>query len=87
MRLFYLHPDPQTLAFFLLEKSKGSSPQKSQGFSLRGTPKILGKGRNNAQKKQGKSENEKSKEIEESKDWRVLEKSPKIPEKLKKSPI
>ena len=52
-------PDPPTLAF--LEKAR-VFPQKSKGFSLRGTPK---------KKKQGKSENEKSKEIEKSKDWRV----------------
>ena len=61
-------PDPPTLAF--LEKSKGN-PEKSKGFSLRGNPKILGKERKNPSKKQGKSENEKSKEIEKSKDWRV----------------
>ena len=36
-------------------------PRKSKGFSLHGTPKILGKGRKNAPKKQGKSENKKSK--------------------------
>ena len=61
-------PDPPTLAF--LEKARVFS-QKSKGFSLRGTPKILGKERKNAPREQGKSENEKSKEIERSKDWRV----------------
>ena len=45
--------------------------QKSKGFSLRGTPKILGKERINAPRKQGKSEDARSKEIEKSKDWRV----------------
>ena len=52
----------QHLFFFFFEKSR-ETPKKNKGFSLRGTPKILGKGRKNAQKKQGKSENEKSKEI------------------------
>ena len=50
------HPDPPTLAFL---KKKGN-PGKKQGFSLRGTPKILGKERKNAQEKQGKSENKKA---------------------------
>ena len=38
-----LYPDPQTLAFFLwrIKQSKGN-PERSKGFSLRGTPKILG---------------------------------------------
>ena len=61
-------PDPPTLAF--LEKAR-VFPPKSKGFSLRGTPTILGKERKNAPKKQGRSENEKSKEIEKSKGWRV----------------
>ena len=64
------NPDPPTLAFW--QKSKGN-PEKSKGFSPRGTPKILGKDREKRTKKQGKSENEKSKEIEKSKDWRVRE--------------
>ena len=55
---------------FLTKKTKGN-PEKGKGFSLRGTPKILGKERKNAQKKQRKSENEKRKEIEKGKDWRV----------------
>ena len=50
-------PDPPILAF--LEKAR-AFPPKRKGFSLRGTPKILGKERKNAQKKQGKSENEKA---------------------------
>ena len=62
-------PWPSNPCFF--GKSKGFFPTKARVFSLRGTPKILGKERKNAQKKQGKSENEKSKEIEKSKDWRV----------------
>ena len=54
-------PGPPILAF--LEKAR-VFPQRSKGFSLRGTPKILGKERKKRTKKQGKSENEKSKEIE-----------------------
>ena len=61
-------PDPPILAF--LEKAR-VFPQKSKGFSLRGTPKILGTERKNAQKSKENRENEKSKEIEKSKDWRV----------------
>ena len=61
-------PDPPTLAF--LEKA-GVFPQKSKGFSLRGTPKNPWKRKEKRKKKPGKSENEKSKEIEKSKDWRV----------------
>ena len=49
-------PDPPTLAF--LKENKGN-PEKNKSFSLCGTPEILGKERKNAQKKQGKSENEK----------------------------
>ena len=66
---FFNFPDPPTLAF-LRKKSKGNH-QRSKGFSLRGTPKILGKREEKRTKKQGKLENEKSKEIEKSKDWRV----------------
>ena len=61
-------PDPPTLAF--LEKAR-ETLQKSKGFSLCGTPKILGKERKNAQKNNGNRKNEKSKENEKSKDWRV----------------
>ena len=43
-------PDPPTLAFF--GKSKGWS-RKKQGFSLRGTPQILGNERKNAPKSKG----------------------------------
>ena len=64
------NPDPPILAF--LEKAR-VFPQKSKGFSLRGTPKILGKEREKRTKKQGKSESKKNKEIEKSKDWRVRE--------------
>ena len=42
---FFCHldfPDPLTLGFW--KKSKGN-PEKCKGFSLRGIPKILGKGR------------------------------------------
>ena len=55
----------QSLLF--LEKAR-VFPQKSKGFSLRGTPKILGKERKNAQKsKENRKKEEKSKEIEEKK--------------------
>ena len=60
-------PDPPTLA--CLKKAR-ETPGKGKGFSLHGIPKILGKGRKNAQKRQGKSGNKKSKEIKKSKDWR-----------------
>ena len=46
--------------FFGRKKSKGN-PEKNKGFSLCGTPKILAKERKITPKKQGKSENEKSK--------------------------
>ena len=73
-------PDPPTLVF--LEKSEGN-PEESKGFSLRGTPKILGKGRKNEQKKQGKSENAKSKEIEKARIVRAARVQNEIaPEKL-----
>ena len=65
---FWRGPDPPTLSFFFFSKG---NPKKNKGFSLRGTHKILGKERKNTPKKQGKSENKKSKEIEKSKDWRV----------------
>ena len=55
----------------MFREKKRADPEKSKGFALRGTPKILGKKGKNAPKKQGKSENNKSKEIEKSKDWRV----------------
>ena len=54
-----------TLQSLLFRKKQGVFLQKSKGFSLRGTPKILGKERKNAQKgeeKQGNRE-KKSKEI------------------------
>ena len=55
------NPDPPTLAFFG-GRQKENRPKK-QGFSLCGTPKNPWKRKENAQKrKQGKSENEKSKE-------------------------
>ena len=54
-------PDPPILAF--LEKAR-AFPQKSKGFSLRGTPKILGKERQNAQKSK---ENRKTKKARKSK--------------------
>ena len=41
------NPDPPNLAF--LEKAR-VFPRKGKGFSLRGTPKIVGKGRKNARK-------------------------------------
>ena len=50
------YPEPPTLAF--LKKARENS-EKSKGFSLCGTPKILGKRKEKRIKKQGKSENEK----------------------------
>ena len=62
-------PDPPTLAF-LTKKSKGN-PEKNKGFLFAEPLKSLEKRGKTPQKKQGKSENEKSKEIRKSKDWRV----------------
>ena len=42
-------PDPPTLAFFFEGKKQGN-PEKSKGFSLPGTPKILGKEKINGPK-------------------------------------
>ena len=60
------------LQALLFWKKQGFFPQTSKGFSLRGTVKSLEK-RGKRTKKQGKSENEQSKEIEKkkNKDWRV----------------
>ena len=58
-------PDPPNLAF--LEKAR-VLPQKSKGFTLRGTPKILGKGRRNARKSK---ENRKKKKARKSKKARI----------------
>ena len=58
---FFAFPDPPILAFFGKARV---FPQKRKGFSLRGTPKILGKERKNAQK--GK-ENRKTKKARKSK--------------------
>ena len=58
-------PDPPILAF--LEKAR-VFPQKSKGFSLCGTPKILGKERKNAQKSK---ENRKTKKARKSKKARI----------------
>ena len=60
--------------FFSFGKKQGFFfHEKKLGFSLRGTPKILGKGRkkHKKSKENRKTKNEKSKEIEKSKDWRV----------------
>ena len=54
----YMFRDPPILVFFLENARK---PRKNKGFSLRGTPKILGKERKKRTKKKGKSENEKKK--------------------------
>ena len=51
-------PDPPTLAF--LKKSKGNT-EKSKGFSLRGTPKILGKARKSTEKSKGNRKKRESK--------------------------
>ena len=61
-----------TLQTLLFWKKQGFFPQKkSKGFSLRGTPRILGKERENARKSKENRKTKKSKEIEKSKDWRV----------------
>ena len=52
-------------------KKQGKPRKKNKGFSLCGTAKILGKERKNAQKKQGKSENENARKSKKSKGWRV----------------
>ena len=59
------------LKSLLFELQCFNRPRKKQGLSLRGSPKPLGKGRKNAQKKQGKSENKNNKEIKKKKGWRV----------------
>ena len=60
---FWATPDPPILAF--LEKARFFFSRKSKGFSLRGTPKILGKETKNAQKsKENRKTHKKSKEIE-----------------------
>ena len=61
---------PMTLQTLPFWKKQGFFPQKSKGFSLRGTLKSLEK-EGKRKKTQGKPEKEKSKEIEKSKDWRV----------------
>ena len=61
-------PDPPTLAF--LEKKARETPKKARVLLFAEPLKSLEK-RKKRTKKQGKSENEKSKEIEKSKDWRV----------------
>ena len=60
-----MDPDPPTLAF--LKKAR-ENPEKSKGFSLCGTPKILGKERENAQKSKG---NRKTKKARKSKKARI----------------
>ena len=67
---------PLTLQPLLFWKKQGFFPQKSKGFPLRGTPKILGKGRKKTQKSKGNQKTKKSKEIEKSKDWRVRDRTP-----------
>ena len=56
-----LFPDPPTLAFWGKKQGK---PQKMPGFSLRGTPKILGKERKNAQKSKGNRKTKKKTGLE-----------------------
>ena len=63
--LLNLYPDPPTLPF--LKKAR-ETPKKSKGSSLRGTPKILGKERKNAQKSKG---NRKTKKARKSKKARI----------------
>ena len=64
----------QPLLFFFATKKARETPKKNKSFfSLRGTPKILGKERKKAPQRQGKSEMEKSKEIEKGKKKQGLE--------------
>ena len=65
--LYVIELDPPTLAFFFFEKNKGN-PEKNKGFSLRGTPKILGKERKNAPPKS--EENRKTQKARKSKNAR-----------------
>ena len=64
------NPDPPISAF--LEKAR-VFPKKSKGFCSSRNPSNPWKREEKRTKKQGKSENQKSKEIEKSKDWRVRE--------------
>ena len=61
--------DPPILVFFCWKKQGKPRKKKSKGFSLRGTPDILGKERQNAPRKQGK--NKKKQNYKTNKDWRV----------------
>ena len=58
----------RTLQPLLFWKKLGFFPKKSKGFSLRGTPQILGKGRKNARKSK---ENRKPKKTRKSKKARI----------------
>ena len=60
--------NPLTLQSLLFWKKARVFPQKSKGFSLRGTPKILGKERKNAQKSK---DNRKTKKARKSKKARI----------------
>ena len=62
---FWIIPDPPVLAF--LEKAR-VFPKKARVFSLRGTPKLLGKERKNAQKSK---ENRKTKKARKSKKAKI----------------
>ena len=55
----------------LFEKNTRETPKKAKVFFLCRTPKTPKTQRKNAPKKQGKSEKEKSQELQKSKDWRV----------------
>ena len=62
---------PLTLhSLFLAQKRQGTS-EKSKDFPTCRSPKIIGKESKKCTKKQGKSQNDKSKEDEKSKDWKV----------------
>ena len=50
LQKFFTNPDPPTFVFFSDQKKKQGKPRKSKGFSLCGTPKIIGKERKHAQK-------------------------------------
>ena len=64
--LFPLNPDPPILAFLEKKKKQGLLPKKARVFLFAEPLKSLEK-KGKTHKKQGKSENEKSKEIEKKK--------------------
>ena len=75
-------PDPPILAF--LEKKSTDAPKKAR-ISLSAEPLKSLEKKGKRTKKQGEPQNERSKENEESKDWRVREGNP-VKHRLKKFP-